>query len=210
MRGAWLVSLGLSSIACAPGVRAQSPARPADAAPEIAIVAEGPQAHHLAGAPSPELDAAIASAVASAPEWPRPPDAPAAPRVATRPEGLLAHPVCIGAVTSKEDRPRKASCCYPAMDALQRPIRAVFPALRACYEARNKREAEGRVVFTFRVEQDGSLERVCSGDATTFDDEAAVRCMVTELRKARFPAMSDEEVDLCGLVKLSYPVVFAP
>lgn len=210
MRGAWLVSLGLSSFACAPGVWAQSRARPADAAPELAIVAEAPQAHHVAAAPPPELDTAIASAIASAPEWPRPPDAPAAPPDASRPEGHLAHPVCIGAVTSKKDPPRKASCCYPAMEALKRPIRAVFPALRACYEARKKREAEGRVVFTFRIEQDGSLQRVCSGDATSFDDEGAVRCMVTEFRKARFPAMSDEELDLCGLLKMSYPVVFEP
>jgi hypothetical protein len=96
------------------------------------------------------------------------------------------------------------------MELLKRPIRAAFPALRACYDARRKREAEGRVVFTFRIEQDGSIQRVCSSDATSVDDEDAVRCMVTELRKVHFPAMSDEEVDLCGLIKMSYPVVFEP
>lgn len=91
-----------------------------------------------------------------------------------------------------------------------RPIRAVFPALRACYEARAKRDAEGRVVFHFRVEQDGTIQRVCTGDATSVDDEDAVRCMVAEVKKARFPAMSDAERDLCGLVTLDYPLVFEP
>lgn len=210
MRGAWLVFLGVTSIACAPDVRAPPRAGPAAVAPEIAIFARALPSHQEPAGPSPELDTAIASAVASAPDWPRRLEAPAAPPVATRPEGHLAHPVCIGTVTSKKERPRKASCCYPAMEVLKTPIRAVFPALRACYEARAKRDAEGRVVFTFRIEQDGSLQRVCSGDATSFDDEDAVRCMVTELRKARFPAMSNEEVDLCGLIEMSYPVVFEP
>lgn len=91
-----------------------------------------------------------------------------------------------------------------------RPIRAAFPALRACYEARAKRDAEGRVVFSFRIEQDGSIQRVCTGEPTTMDDEGAVRCMVDELRKVRYPAMSNEERDLCGLSSLSYPVVFEP
>jgi len=169
-----------------------------------------PDAPHV-GTPSPELDIAIAAAIASAPEWPRPlPDAPATPMGPAKPEGHLAHPVCIGAVSLKKEHPRKASCCYPAMEVLKRPIRAVFPALRACYDARKKRDAAGRVVFTFRIEQDGSIQRACSGDATSVEDEDAVRCMVTELRKVRFSAMSDEEVDLCGLVKLSYPVVFEP
>jgi len=59
-------------------------------------------------------------------------------------------------------------------------------------------DAAGRVVFTFRIEQDGSIQRACSGDATSVEDEDAVRCMVTELRKVRFSAMSDEEVDLCA------------
>ena len=34
--------------------------------------------------------------------------------------------------------------------------------------------------------------------------------MVGAVRKARFPAMSDAERNLCGLVTLDYPVVFEP
>jgi hypothetical protein len=210
MRGAWSTSLALLFVACAPAARVGGAARPA-AEPEITVVAEAPEVPRVAS-PSRALESAIAAAVASAPEWPwpRPPEEAVAPAAPARPEGHLAHPVCVGPVTLKKEHPRKASCCYPAMEALKRPIRAVFPALRACYEARRKKEAEGRVVFTFRVEQDGSIQRVCSGESTSVDDEDAVRCMVTELRKARFPAMSDGEVELCGLVKMSYPVVFEP
>jgi hypothetical protein len=211
MRGAWSTSLALFLIACAPAARVAGGARNA-AEPEIAVVAEAPEAPSRAS-PSPALDRAIAAAVASAPEWrwPRPPEeAVAAAAAIARPEVHLAHPVCVGPVTLKKERPRKATCCYPAMEALKRPIRAIFPALRACYDARRKKDAAGRVVFTFRVEQDSSIQRVCSGESTSVDDEDAVRCMVTELRKARFPAMSDAEVDLCGLVKMSYPVVFEP
>ena len=55
--------------------------------------------------------------------------------------------------------------CYPAKEMLMQPIRAIYPALRACYQARTKKDAEGRVVFHFRVEQDGTIQRVCTGDA---------------------------------------------
>ncbi len=91
-----------------------------------------------------------------------------------------------------------------------RPIRAISPALRACYDARAKKSAEGRVVFAFRIEQDGTLRRVCAGEASTMDDEPAARCMVEEMKRLRFGAMSDEERDFCGLITLAYPVTFEP
>lgn len=165
----------------------------------------------LDAAPSRELMTAIDLAVASAPPDPPPIDeGPAPPVQPAKPEGHLAFPVCVGPVPLKKVPPRTASCCYPAREMLTRPIRAVYPALRACYEARTKKDAAGRVVFHFRVEQDGTIQRVCTGDATSVDDEDAVRCMVGEVRKARFPAMGDAERDLCGLVTLDYPVVFEP
>jgi hypothetical protein len=34
--------------------------------------------------------------------------------------------------------------------------------------------------------------------------------MVEALRRVRYPAMSDAERDLCGLITLTYPVVFEP
>ena len=77
---------------------------------------------------------------------------------------------------------------------------------------RGAREAgrRGPRGLPLRVEQDGTIQRVCTGDATSVDDEDAVRCMVAEVKKARFPAMSDAERDLCGLVTLDYPLVFEP
>jgi hypothetical protein len=113
-------------------------------------------------------------------------------------------------VNLKKVPPHTAACCYPAKEMLVRPIRATYPALRACYEARTKRDAAGRVVFHFRIEQDGTIQRVCTVDATSVDDEDAVRCLVTEVCKARFPAMSDAERNLCGLITLDYPVDFEP
>jgi hypothetical protein len=120
--------------------------------------------------------------------------------------------VCSGPSDAKKrvDRPRRAACCYPARDAILKPLRAVYPALRACYDARKKKDAEGRVVFDLRIEQDGTLPRVCASEASSFDDEDAVRCMVLVMRTVRYPAMSDEERDFCGLLRLSYPVVFEP
>ena len=127
-----------------------------------------------------------------------------------KPEGHLPHPVCVGPINVKKDRPHTAACCYPAKEVLVKPIRAAFPALRACYDNRKNKVAEGRVVFVFRVEQDGSVPRVCSGDATAVEDEDAVRCMVEAMRKVRFPSMSDAERDLCGLFSFNYPVMFEP
>jgi hypothetical protein len=134
--------------------------------------------------------------------------------LAPKVEGHLGHAVCVGPALTK-DPPHTASCCYPAMELIKRPIRGAFPALRACYEARQNRSAEGRVVFAFRIEQDGSVQRVCAGEASTMDDEPAVRCMVEVIRKIRWEAMgtpktTKENRDLCGLISLKYPVVFEP
>lgn len=127
-----------------------------------------------------------------------------------KPEGHLAHPVCIGRVDLKKQKPHTMACCYPAKELIARPLRASFPALRTCYENRKNKAAEGRVVFVFRVEQDGSIQRVCSGDATSVEDEDAVRCMVEAMRKVTYPAMSNEEVTMCGLLSFNYPVMFEP
>jgi hypothetical protein len=118
-------------------------------------------------------------------------------------------PVCVGAVPPV-DPPRRALCCYPAKDLLVRPIRAAYPALLACYEARKRREAAGRVVFAFRIEQDGRILRVCATAASTMDDHDATLCMVEAVRKIRYPAISQEERDFCGLTSLNYPVTFEP
>ena len=122
----------------------------------------------------------------------------------------LAHSICVGPIDSKKERPRKASCCYPAREAISRPLRAAFPALRACYDARKNRGAEGRVVFVFRVEQDGSIPQACSGDSTSVEDADAVHCMIQVIRTVRYPATSDEERDFCGLLHFTYPVIFEP
>jgi hypothetical protein len=124
-------------------------------------------------------------------------------------EGHLAHAVCLGPVLAA-DPPHKATCCYPAMELIKRPIRGAFPALRACYEARSNKAAEGRVVFAFRIEQDGSVKRVCASEGSTMDDEPALACMVDVIHKVRWEGMSKESRDFCGLISLNYPVVFEP
>ena len=40
------------------------------------------------------------------------------------------------------------------------------------------------------------------------DDEGAIRCMLDELRKVRYGAMSDAERRFCGLITMSYPITF--
>ena len=151
-----------------------------------------------------DLPAPAASLLLAAPR--------AAPPAPAKVEGHLAHQVCVGVAARAlpKQRPRKASCCYPAKELIVRPIRATYPDLRACYQARKKTEAEGRVVFAFRVEQDGSIARVCTGEGSTMDDEDAARCMVEAMRRVRYPAQTDAEVDLCGLLAFQYPVTFEP
>ncbi|HSO32149.1 MAG TPA: hypothetical protein VLT33_06530 [Labilithrix sp.] len=206
MRGARPALVVLLAAACTPAAAHPPASKPA---PELAVV-DVVKGRAPASLPSPELSTAIAAAVASAPDWPRPVPSPDPPATPTKPEGHLVHPVCVGPVRQAKERPHKAVCCYPAKELLVRPIRAAYPALRACYDARKKKDAEGRVVFQFRVEQDGSIPRVCSGDSTSMDDEDSVRCMVGVMQQVRFPAMSDAERDFCGLFSFNYPVIFEP
>jgi hypothetical protein len=124
-------------------------------------------------------------------------------------ETSLGKKICVGRPGPRE-RPHRAACCYPARDYLTRPLKAAFPAMRACYDARTVREARGRVSLSFRIEQDGSIAHVCANEATTMLDEHALRCILGEVRRVRYPATSDEDVELCGLVTLSYPFVFEP
>ncbi|MBX3187511.1 MAG: AgmX/PglI C-terminal domain-containing protein [Labilithrix sp.] len=175
-------------IACIPGVltgcgltSAADPGSPSPGAPEPAIAIEA--------------------------ETPAPPAAELSAK-AMREGHHLAHPVCVGPVVPN-DPPHRAACCYPSRELIVRPLRAAFPALRACYEARANLEAEGNVVFQFRIELDGSVTRVCASEASTMDDEASVRCMIAAIKDVRFPGMSREERDLCGLISLHYPVTFA-
>jgi hypothetical protein len=127
----------------------------------------------------------------------------------SRVEGHLGKKICSGTPGPK-DRPKRAVCCYPAKEVVLRPLRAAFPALRACYDAREKRDAEGRVAFTFRIEKDGSVAHACAGENSTMDDEGAARCMLEVLRDLRYPSSSDAEIDLCGLMTITYPVGFEP
>ena len=193
-----------------------SPAAPSGArTPALVIVTAPAHAEAPRGDTSPErasLDEAITKVVIEEHTWPRPATAvvdttPSKPE----PEARLGHDVCAGSPLPKE-KPRtpKATCCHPAKELLVRPIRAVYPAVRACYDARTRTSAEGRVLLSFRIEQDGSVKRVCAKDTSTMDDEPAARCMAEALRGIRYPAMSDDERDLCGLITITYPVVLEP
>jgi hypothetical protein len=97
----------------------------------------------------------------------------------------------------------------PSRELLRKPIETSYPALRACYDARINPQAKGRVVFNFRIEQDGNITQVCSGGGTDFDDPAALRCMLEVVRKVQYPSISNESRDFCGLISLNYPIVFA-
>lgn len=105
--------------------------------------------------------------------------------------------------------PHDATCCYPAMDLLRAPLRAAAPAFQGCFAARASGSARARVVLRFRIEQDGSVARACATADTTVRDAGAVACVLREVRRIRFSAMSDDERKLCGPVQLQYPVVFA-
>lgn len=117
-------------------------------------------------------------------------------------------PVCVGDATLPKEKPHHAACCYPAREALARPIRAVFPELRACYEHARDADAEGTVVFKFRVERDGVIRRVCGQADTPQLDDDVVRCMAERFRTIRYEARTEDDVALCGLIEISYPVRF--
>lgn len=189
MRALLLASIVAGPLACgAPPVRLPTPAPPG-------------------------VDVAIAAAVAqdeAAGEatWPRPPE-PEAARAPTTPERRLGRRICSGHPGPKE-RPHTAACCYPAKELLVGPLRSLFPRLRGCYEARKKKDAHGSVAFTARIEQHGAVVHACASEASTMDDEDAVTCMVEALRTLHYPASSDADVALCGLVTITYPISFEP
>jgi hypothetical protein len=144
-----------------------------------------------------------------------PPVAPVttAPALAPVPEPpqrvTLARRVCTGPADLPKEPSRTAACCYPAIHALVRPLRAAHAELRACYEARRAIRKDV-VAFQFRIEQDGTIARVCAEPSSTLDDEDAVRCMTEVIARVRYPAQSDAEVALCGLTSITYPVHFEP
>jgi hypothetical protein len=139
------------------------------------------------------------------PTWPRPKVVASAPPPPA--EKHLA-PICIGLANLSKERPHTAACCYPAKEVYARPIRAALPAVHSCWTSGKR--TMGRVVLSFRIEQDGTVKRVCSTEATTLDDEPAVRCILGEMIKVFYPSMSDDERNLCGLISLSYPLTFEP
>lgn len=117
--------------------------------------------------------------------------------------------LCVGA-TPPPDRGHTAACCYPAKEQLVGPLRRAAPEFRRCFEARRDARAGGRVVFTFRIEQDGHVAQACAEPSTTFPDAAATRCMLEVVTKLAYPSMSDEELRLCGLTRLTYPIELRP
>lgn len=139
------------------------------------------------------------------PTWPR---KPVTPKPEPAPPPVRSAPVCVGDVNLAKEKPHRAACCYPARELLVRPIRAMFPELRACYEQARNAEAEGKVAFKFRIEEDGTIRRVCGEADTPLLDDDVVRCMAERLRTVRYEARTDDDVALCGLIQISYPVRF--
>jgi hypothetical protein len=155
---------------------------------------------HIKGA-QPAQSSEPVDALLPEPEAPVP--IPQAPVVVPTP------PLCVGTPPPPVPNKRISTCCMPPRELLRKPITDVYPALGACYEARANAQGKGRVVFNFRIEQDGNITQVCSGGGTDFDDPAALRCMLEVVRKVHYPSISDESRDFCGLISLNYPVIFA-
>jgi outer membrane biosynthesis protein TonB len=184
--------------ACAPASRTRTEAHRAE--PPTTVTNDEP--------PLPPAEDTNANASPDEYEWPRPPSAASrVPDAAV--EATLGKRICVGSPGPRE-RPHRATCCYYGREFLAGPLRAAAPALRACYDARAQRAAQGVVALSFRIEQDGSIAHACATQATTMLDEDALRCILGEVRRVRYPAMSGEDVALCGLITLNYPVRFEP
>lgn len=121
--------------------------------------------------------------------------------------GTYGKRVCSG--HARPAPPREATCCYPARETLLAPIRAVHPSLRACYEALAEPRSSTSVAVKFHVSAAGDVDEACTEESPEVP-VALTRCVLEAIREARYPARSADDVKLCGLMEVTYPVRFSP
>ncbi len=99
----------------------------------------------------------------------------------------------------------KVSDASEDLARVKRAIRIRTGEYRACYEKGldKNRDLEGRVLYRFDIQSDGSLARLQAQESSLFD-EAVLKCMPKELSQVRFDARERKNVTV------ELPVLFAP
>jgi hypothetical protein len=82
---------------------------------------------------------------------------------------------------------------------------AVRPSLSKCVALMTEDEAVVRLRIA--VGPSGAPDEVCT-DAPPERSPRFVQCVLEAVQTARFPSSSPEQEELCGLLKLSYPLRF--
>lgn len=102
-------------------------------------------------------------------------------------------------------KPPRAACCYPSKAPLVAAMNAVRPRLSSCVALMTEDEAV--VPLRIAVGPSGAPDEICT-DAPPQRNPRFVQCVLEAVQSARFPALSPEDEELCGLLKLSYPLRF--
>jgi TonB family protein len=91
-------------------------------------------------------------------------------------------------------------------EVIQRIVRQSFGRFRLCYEKGLEKNPtlEGRVVVQFNIERDGSVSSVGSATSTDLKDANVVACVTKGFTALSFPQPEG------GIVKVTYPISFAP
>jgi hypothetical protein len=90
-------------------------------------------------------------------------------------------------------------------EVIQRIVRQNIGRFRFCYEngLRKDPKLEGKVVVGFVIDREGSVESAAS-DGSTLKDTGVVSCVTKAFLTLRFPKPEG------GVVKVNYPILFAP
>jgi outer membrane biosynthesis protein TonB len=91
-------------------------------------------------------------------------------------------------------------------ESVQRVVRSHNPAIRLCYEQalREDPTLKGEVEVAFTIGLDGNVSATSTGPKTDLPDPSVVACVKRVFQKMEFPMPEG------GVVKVSYPITFAP
>ena len=89
-------------------------------------------------------------------------------------------------------------------EVIQRIVRQNFGRFRLCYEGGLRKDPTlaGKVTVSFEISPDGSIGKVTR--TTTLRDEGVASCVASSFKGLSFPQPEG------GVVKVTYPIVFAP
>ncbi|MCA9598471.1 MAG: AgmX/PglI C-terminal domain-containing protein [Myxococcales bacterium] len=92
-----------------------------------------------------------------------------------------------------------------APELIQREMRSNYDTFRKCYEGGLAKDPklEGRVVFRFVIDTDGSVQ-TATDKGSTISDANVVRCVLDAVSKITFPKPKG------GIVTVIYPIQFSP